>query len=278
MNVVPAWWKLLQLPVAVTVGGYVLLAITAPFLAERALYHPGMASRRAPSGMITLRDPAGRAVAALHLPNPGARFTLWFFHGNAEDLGDLEPLLETLQAAGFAVFASEYPGYGFSEGAPSEEAIYRAARVARDYLRRELGVPAARTILMGRSLGGGPAVQLATEERVGGLVLQSAFTSVYRVVTRWPLLPFDQFANERKLARISAPVLVMHGAADEVIPFWHGERLLAAAPGVKRSLWIPGARHNDFGEVAGPRLLEALREFAALCEQAGPRSDSGAVP
>ncbi len=250
--------------VAVLYGG---LALLARLLAARALYYPEMTSGRAPEGMRKLRGPDGSEIAVLHLPNPGAHHTLWFFHGNAEDLGDLEPGLRTLRDAGFAVFASEYPGYGHSQGRPSEAGIYAAARVARTYLREQLKVPAARTIFYGRSLGGGPAVQLATEERAGGLVLQSAFTSVYRVVTQYRVLPGDYFENERKLARVACPILVMHGQADEVIPFAHGAALLAAAREPKRALWVPGAAHNDFTEVAGPRYGEALREFAELCAQ-----------
>ncbi len=87
--------------------------------------------------------------------------------------------------------------------------------------------------------------------------------SVFRVVTDWRLLPFDQFENLRKLPRVKCPVLVMHGTDDEVIPFSHGEKLFAAAPGVKSRLWIEGAHHNDFMERADERYWGALRDFAA---------------
>ncbi len=239
------------------------LAALARLLAGRMMYHPEAASGRAPAGAQLLRGADGGEVAVLHLPNPRASFTIWFFHGNAEDLGDLEPELRALRDRGFAVLAFDYPGFGRSSGQPEEAGLYAAARVARAYLREELKVPAARTLLYGRSLGGGPAVQMATEEKVGGLVLQSAFTSAYRVLTRWRLLPFDFFENEEKLGRVSCPVLVLHGREDEVIPFAHGEALLAAAPGPKRSWWVPGAGHNDLIAVAGTRYGEILREFAA---------------
>ncbi len=244
------------------------IALVARLLAGRALYHPEVASGRAPPSAQRVRDSAGNDVAVLHLPNPAAHFTLWLFHGNAEDLGDIEPGLQTLRDAGFAVFAHDYPGYGVSSGSPSEQGVYAASRTARRHLRERLGVPAARTILYGRSLGGGPAVQMATEETVAGVVLQSAFTSVYRVLTQRRVLPFDQFENERKLSALTCPVLVMHGRNDEVIPFAHGEALFAAAAGPRQSLWVAGAGHNDFAEVAGPRYREALREFAAACARA----------
>ena len=99
---------------------YAGAAVLARLLASRALFHPGFASRRAPDGMHKIRAANGDDVAILHLPNPAARFTIWFFHGNAEDLGDIEPWLRVLRDAGFSVFAFDYPGYGLSGGRPSE--------------------------------------------------------------------------------------------------------------------------------------------------------------
>lgn len=229
------------------------------------MYFPEYGSRRLPAGAQSVAGDDGTVVSVLHLPNPTARFTVWYFHGNAEDLGDVEPFLRALQAEGFAVFAFDYPGYGHSTGRPSERAVYEAARRARRYLREQLGVPAEKTILLGRSLGGGPATQMAIEEPIAGLVLQSAFTSAFRVVTRVPLLPFDPYVNVRKLPRLRAPVLIMHGDRDEVIPFHHGQALFAAAHEPKRALWISGAQHNDLVAVAGARYWTALRDFSELC-------------
>jgi fermentation-respiration switch protein FrsA (DUF1100 family) len=175
----------------------------------------------------------------------------------------------TLRDAGFSVFAAEYPGYGVSGGHPSESSLYAAARAAREYLRGVLNISAERTVIYGRSLGGGPAVQMATEEAVGGLILQSSFTSVYRVVTRRRMLPFDYFENARKLPQVSSPVLVLHGENDEVIPFAHARDLFAVANEPKRFFSVPGAGHNDFLTVAGPRYWEALREFSELCARRG---------
>lgn len=246
------------------------LAVFARLLAARALYHPEAASGRAPPGGEKIRGIDGGEIMTLQVPNPAAQYTIWLFHGNAEDLGDLEPELRVWRDAGFAAFAHDYPGYGRSGGRPSEEGIYASARAARSHLRDRLGVPASRTILVGRSLGGGPAVQMATEERVGGLVLQSAFTSVYRVMTQRRVLPFDLFENERKLPGVKCPVLVLHGREDEVIPFRHGEALLAAAPEPKRGLWVDGAGHNNLAEVAGERYWQALRDFARVCAEPRP--------
>jgi len=231
-------------------------------MVDKLLYFPDMASRAAPAQVIRIPVAEGQSVAAVYLPNPAARHTVWFFHGNAESLADIEPFLREMHAAGFAVFAYDYPGYGVSDGTPSEQAIYAANAAARRHLTEKLGVPIERVILFGRSLGGGPATDLATREPFAGLVLQSTFMSVFRVVTGWRILPFDQFENLRKLPRVRCPVFVMHGTADEVIAFSHGERLYAAAPGPKRHLWIEGAQHNNFTFLAGDRLWRELREFA----------------
>ncbi len=257
-------WRRVALVFAVTVTlAYGSLTLFAVSMVDKMLYHPEIASRAAPTDVIRIPVGEGQGVAAVYLPNPSARHTLWFFHGNAESLADCEPFLRELHRQGFAVFAYDYPGYGVSDGTPNERAIYEANAAALHYLRDTLRVPTARVILFGRSLGGGPATDLATREPVAGLVLQSTFMSVFRVVTTWRLLPFDQFENLRKLPRVSCPVLVMHGTADEVIAFKHGEKLFAAAREPKRALWIEGALHNDFTDVAGEHLWKALREFEA---------------
>jgi len=242
---------------------YVALTALAASVVDGMLYFPDYASRKEPENVIRIPTADGGSVAAIYLPNPAAKHTLWFFHGNAEDLGSLEPFLHEMRARGYAVFAYDYPGYGVSTGRPNEKAIYAANAAAARYLQETLKVPLSRVILVGRSLGGGPATDLATREPVAGLVLQSTFMSVYRVMTRVRLLPFDQFENLRKIPRVKCPVLVMHGTADEVISFKHGEKLYAAATGKKSHLWIEGAQHNDFVSVAGERYWTALREFTA---------------
>lgn len=242
---------------------YAALTVLAALVVDRMLFFPDYASRRAPENLVHISLPDGGSLAAIYLPNPAAKHTLWFFHGNAEDLGNCEPFLREMHARGFAVFAYDYPGYGVSGGKPSEKAIYAANAAAARYLQDALRVPLSRVVLYGRSVGGGAATDLAAREPVAGLVIQSTFLSVYRVMTRWRLLPFDRFENLRKMPRIKCPVLVMHGRADEIIPFAHGERLYAAVPGGKSCLWIDGAEHNDFIAVAGERFWRALREFDA---------------
>jgi len=240
---------------------YAIVTVIAYFYSRSVIFQPGYASRSAPEGVLRIPQPDGGTLAAIYLPNPAAKQTLWFFHGNAESLGDLEPFLQTVRQQGYAVFAFDYPGYGVSSGSPSEGSIDEATALAARYLHATLGVPPGRVIVYGRSLGGGPAVELATREPVAGLVLQSAFTSVYRVMTQRRLLPFDFFENERKLPHVACPVLVMHGRLDGVVPFSHGPALLAAAPGRKSAFWVDDAGHNNFVPAAGPRFWAELKNF-----------------
>jgi fermentation-respiration switch protein FrsA (DUF1100 family) len=148
------------------------------------------------------------------------------------------------------------------------EAVYR-------YVVDSLGVPPSRLVLYGRSVGSGPATDLAARVPVGGLVLESAFVSAFRVMTKVALLPFDRFLNLRHIRQVRAPVLVIHGTDDEVIPVSHGRRLYEAAAGPKQALWIEGAHHNDVPFVGGTRYWTAL---AAFGRQVAGTSGAAATP
>jgi fermentation-respiration switch protein FrsA (DUF1100 family) len=97
-------------------------------------------------------------------------------------------------------------------------------------------------------------------------VLESTFTSAFRVPVARTVFPFDRFATGSRLRRVRVPVLVIHGTRDEVIPFSHGERLLDGVRSPRSHLWVEGARHNDLALVAGERYWSALRGFAASLE------------
>jgi hypothetical protein len=222
---------------------------------------PSYDARTLPVTRITTDD--GNVIAVLHLPNPEARYTLLFSHGNAEDLGYLAPFLLQLHDIGFAVLAYDYRGYGLSTGGPPGTAgSYRDEAAVYRHATQNLKIPPGRIILHGRSVGSGPAVELATREPVAGLIVESGFVSIFRVLTRWPLLPFDKFPNLKRIPQVRCPVLVIHGRQDEIIPFWHGEKLFAAAPQPKYSAWMAVAGHNDLAAVAWEEYVKALQDFA----------------
>ena len=245
---------------------YTALASFAYFASDRLIFQPPRPTYRPEQLPLTMIPGAnGGSIATLFLPNSRAAVTLLYAHGNGEDLGQIVPVLEELQRSGFAVLAFDYRGYGASTGGPTTasgatrdmESVYRHAVHA-------LGVQPSRLVLYGRSVGSGPATDLAARLPVGGLVLESAFTSAFVVMTRVPLLPFDRFPNLRHVRRVRCPVLIMHGTEDETIPVAHGRRLYEAAWNPKQALWVEGAHHNDLAQVAGARYWSALDEFARV--------------
>ena len=243
---------------------YAGLAAYAWLCADRQIFLPQACSYELSDRFITLETTDGVRLCAIHLPNPQARYTLLYSHGNAEDVGDILPDLEALRQNGFAVFAYDYRGYGLSTGTPSVKGACTDILTAYHYLTTTLGVPARQVVLYGRSVGGGPSVHLAAVRPVGGVILQSTFTSAFVVVTKVPILPFDRFRNLARIDRIGCPLLVMHGRRDGVVPFSHGLKLYARAAEPKRALWLDGVGHNSFPGEHEPQYWAALAEFRDL--------------
>lgn len=242
-------------------AAYALLAIGGHYLALWMLFpRPPVAYELTPE-YIQLTTPDGVRLAARHWPNPAARQTLLYLHGNYEDLGSAGEYLPQFVAAGFAVFAVDYRRYGHSGGRPTEANLCADALLAFDHVRDNLGVPAERIVLFGYSLGGGPAVEVALHRPAAGLVLQGAFVSAYRVKTRVPLFPGDKFVNLAKMPRLRLPVLVIHGTADRTVPFWHAKALYAAITARKAKFFVEGGPHSRLGEFVGPSYWDELRKF-----------------
>jgi fermentation-respiration switch protein FrsA (DUF1100 family) len=254
----------LQVAVGAVAFAYVVLCVYAWLASDRMIFLPPPATYPDGPEVLKIPTPDGVKLAALYLPYPSARHTLVYFHGNAEDLGSLAPHLRDLRdRLGVSVLGWDYRGYGQSGGKPGEPTTLRDAHTVVTYVTGTLGVPPEQIILYGWSLGSGPAAEVAASQRVGGLILHSAFTSAFRVMTQVRLLPFDKFVVLEKVPRVTCPVLVIHGTADKVIPFSHGLKIYAAAPGPKYKLWVEGAGHNDFIEIAGDAYWRALGDFIA---------------
>ncbi|PZU91581.1 MAG: alpha/beta hydrolase [Pseudanabaena sp.] len=243
---------------------YAFFALYVFFRADSMIFLPQPATYQDTKDILKVPVVDNERISAVYLPNTQAVYTILYIHGNAEDLGDIRPVIERLRSWGFNVFAYDYRGYGTSDGKPSEEKAYQDADAALRYLTQQLKIPAERIILYGRSVGGGSATYLATRYAVAGLVLESTFTSAFRVVVPFPLLPFDKFSNLDKMQKIQCPVLVMHGQADQTIPIQHGQALYEAASEPKMSLWVAEAGHNDFTWVAGERHQQVLLSFQQL--------------
>lgn len=246
---------------------YVCVGAFAFLFSDRLIFLPPPATYQDGPDILKLTTADGAQISALYLPNPQARYTFLYSHGNAEDLGRARPGLEALRDLGFAIFAYDYRGYGTSQGTPSEPAIYQDIDAAYRYLTNTLKLPVDRVIVYGRSVGGGPSIDLASRVPVAGLIVESTFTTAFRVVTKISLYPFDRFANIVKIARVRCPVLIIHGTADRVVPFHHGKALYQRANQPKRLVEVPGADHNDLRLVAGTVYTQALQEFARSLPQ-----------
>lgn len=256
------WLHYLEVAAGALAFAYAALTFYAWQYSDRLIFLPPPPTYPNNRDILRIPTPDGVTLAARHLPCPGARYTVVYSHGNAEDLGGVESRLQLLRdRLQVSVLAWDYPGYGRSGGDVGEPATRRAAHAVLAYVSGSLGVPADRVVLYGQSLGGGPAVELATGQPCRALVLESAFTSAFRVMTQVRLMPFDKFVNLEKMPRVKCPVLVIQGTADEMIPFSHGQKLFAAAPEPKRRLWVEGARHNDVLETAGEAYWQSLREL-----------------
>ncbi|MEM9944320.1 MAG: alpha/beta hydrolase, partial [Planctomycetota bacterium] len=173
-------------------------------------------------------------------------------HGNAGNItsrGDSLMILNRRHQLAVMIF--DYRGYGQSDGRPDEQGLYADARAARAWLAKRKQVSEQDIILMGRSLGGAVAVEMAASDGARGLVLASTFTSMPAVANN--LLPFfpakflmsQQFNSIEKIANYKGPLLQSHGDSDELIPFRQGRQLFEAAKGQKTFVRILNAGHND---------------------------------
>jgi fermentation-respiration switch protein FrsA (DUF1100 family) len=204
-------------------------------------------------------DPADRADRA--------RPAVLVCNGNGGDRSMRARLAAALARMGLAVLLFDYRGYGGNPGHPTEEGLAADARAALGYLAGRPEVDPERVIYFGESLGAAVALRLATERPPAALVLRSPFASLAEVGRRhYPVLPVslllrDRYDSAALAGRLDAPLLVVAGGRDQIVPASHSRRLFDAAPQPKRLVVLEGADHNDDELLAGPRLLAELRTF-----------------
>ena len=202
-----------------------------------------------------------------YAPNPRSSAVLLWCHRNAGNIIHRLDNLVRLQEVGVSVFLFDYRGYGRSQGRPSEVGLYRDALAAYTYLTETRRLSPKQIIIFGRSLGAAVATQLASVRPAAGLVLESAFPSIeaiaryyyYGLPVHWLL--GARFPLEERLKEVHMPVLVVHGALDDIIPFELGKRVFEAANAPKSFYAIPNADHNNVFVVGGPPYYERLKKF-----------------
>jgi uncharacterized protein len=187
-------------------------------------------------------------------------------HGNAGNIGDRVLHADLLTAAGFDVMLFDYRGYGSSSGRPSEDGTYRDARAALACLLAQPGIDPGRVYYLGESLGGAVALDLALARPPAGLVLLSAFTGVRELGRlHYPFVPTalvpDAYPALRRVRGLRAPLLVLHGDRDDIVPLAQGRALFEAAPEPKHMHVFPGLGHNDLVPLAGAAFARVITSW-----------------
>lgn len=241
------------------IGVYVFLCAAAYFGNRVFMYHPDP-TRVAPAeaGLqqveeIELKTPDGETLVAWYSKAKPGKPTVLYFHGNAANAANRADKFDTMRSQGAGVFYLNNRGYGGSTGKPTEADNVADAGTAYAYLRGQ-GIAAKDIVLYGESLGSGQATQLAAKEDVGAVILEAPLTSTVDVGRRTyfflplGLLLTDTFANTVHVKNVKAPLLVLHGEQDGVIPVQMGKDVYAAANQPKQLELFPQATHADLFE------------------------------
>ena len=262
---------------AVVLVAYAVLVGTMYVFQRSLMYRPG-ASLPALSDTLVANAQVRRIGApasenvSWYLPPTDGNPVIVYCQGNAGTIADRDYKAALFAEAGYGVWLVGYRGFGGNPGAPTEQGLYGDLRDVVTALAED-GVGHSRIVLYGESLGTGVATHIAHEMNENGtparaLILEAPFTSMgaaaqghYRYIPA-KLLVRDRYENIAKISDIGAPLLIMHGDNDGVVPQHHGKALFAAAAEPKKGFWPEGGAHSnlaDFG--AGQRVLDFLSDI-----------------
>ncbi|MGB6350466.1 MAG: alpha/beta hydrolase [Pseudolabrys sp.] len=248
--------------------------LTLMYVFQRSLmYFPDL-TRTSPAAAglpqaeeITLTSSDGETLVAWYVPPRGAKPVVIYFQGNAEGLAARVGRFTWLTADGTGLLALCYRGYCGSTGRPSESGLLRDAMAAYDFVRSRF--PARRIVLFGESLGTGVAIALAADREIDALILDAPYTSIADVgAAAYPFAPVrwllkDSFRSDQRIAHVRAPLLVLHGEHDGIVPIAFGEKLFSLANQPKRMVRFPSGGHvnlDDYGAAAVVKKFLAERE------------------
>jgi len=253
------------------VAGYAVLVGGLYLFQRQLLYHPDR-TRPELLGLeqlgvreVTLPTEDGLSLLSWYLPPRPGRPVIAYFHGNGGHIGYRAERVLRFAREGFGVLMVEYRGYGANPGMPSEAGFDADGRAALAFLDRE-GVAPNRLVLYGESLGSGVAVALAVEHDISALILEAPFTSVAEVAqSHFRYVPasgmvIDRFDSLSRIGRLKAPLLVLHGERDRIVPIRYGRALLDAAPEPKEGWFAPAAGHEDLARYGSLDVVVAFIE------------------
>ena len=238
------------------VGVYLFICVAGHIFHRQFMYFPDpQRLTPAESGLkgvdeLELKTPDGETSVAWYTPAKPGRPTLLYFHGNGGAASYRADKIATYQGDGLGILYLNARSYGGSSGRPSERANVADGVLAYDHLLG-LGLKPDDIVLYGESLGTGVAVQVALQREVKAIVLEAPLTSTVDVGRQiyWflplSLILTDKYPTIDHIKRVTAPVLVLHGEKDAVIPVAHGKRIYAAANEPKSLVLLPEAGHSD---------------------------------
>jgi len=250
-----------------------LVIAYAKYIETRGIYFPQKAIEVYPSDAgvefeeVNLKTQDGVLINGWFIPQDKARYTLLFLHGNAGNISYRLEKINLLQSCGANVFIIDYRGFGKSQGRPSEKGFYLDARAAYDYLLSGRNILPGQIILYGESMGTAVSVDLASREKVGGVILEGAFScgrDMARII--YPFMPpfvfSDSFNSLKKIKNVRAPKLFLHSKDDEIVPFLLAQKLYNASFEPKKFQELKGNHNNLFIE-SGGEYVDAVSSFVA---------------
>jgi fermentation-respiration switch protein FrsA (DUF1100 family) len=206
----------------------------------------------------------GEKLVAWHVPPREGKSVIIFFHGNGDILAWRVPWFREMTAGGTGLIALSFRGYAGSSGSPTEAGLLNDAEAAYAFAIQRYAPE--RIVVWGFSLGTGPAVALAANQRIGKLILEAPYTSIADVAAAaFPFVPVrwfirDTFHSDQRIVNVTAPVLIMHGERDGTIPIRFGERLYALARDPKQMVRFPDGSHDDLDNFGA---MQVARSFLA---------------
>ena len=263
---------------AVLIIAYSVLGWSLFFLQPSFLYRPVRGVIYTPEEIdleyenITFETPDGVRLNGWFIPSPNAKYTILFCHGNGGNIMHRLDSINIFYELGLNCFIFDYRGYGNSTGKPSEEGTYTDARAAYDWLIKDKKIRPENIIVFGRSLGGSIGANLAANAEVGGLVVESSFTSFVDIGKKfYPYMPVKWFARFKYetinyIREVNYPVMVIHSRNDELIPFELGQEIFEAANEPKKFVEIYGG-HNDGFLLSNDIYIKGWQDWLKLLEQ-----------
>ena len=211
-------------------------------------------------------DSGTERVACLYYPG-SMPYVILYSHGNAEDLSSVRHKLRAYQEQGFSVIGYDYQGYGASSGKPSVAGACRNIEAVYKYLLEERKMKPQQILATSYSVGGGPACWLAGNYPIGGLILEAPFASAFQAVLPFAGFPGDRFLNQEHIQKCQAPLLIIHGTKDRIVPVRNGKKLYRLAAGPKKLVLVPKAGHYDYADLLGDAYWQHYHDFVCQLEQ-----------